>query len=94
MLATSVSYLTSIQELAMCNIEMFSSSPEQATVKASLLLGALGNLKTLRCLDLSKNKMPVQVSLKLIEVLPRLPRLHTLALSQVNLTDDVVYQFC
>ena len=56
-----------------------------------LLLGALSNLKTLRCLDLSKNKMPIQVALKMMEVLPRLVRLQTLALSQINLSDDSVY---
>lgn len=75
MLSNSISYLTNIQELAMCNLEMFSAAPDVAANKAMMLLGAIGGLKTLRCLDLSKNKMPVSVLFKLIEVMPKLPRL-------------------
>jgi len=37
--------------------------------------------------------MPTQVTFKLIEILPRLPRLQNLALSQISLADDAIFQF-
>ena len=81
----------------MCALEMFSrtSRDTQATiVKASDLFDSLSQLTTLRCLDISKNRLPHAVCLKLMASLPKLPRLQVLALNQVNLTDDSVDELC
>ena len=61
--------------------------------KALLLFNSLSSLSTLRCLDLSKNKMPKLIALKMADSLPKLPRLQVLSLSNINLTDDVVEKF-
>jgi len=90
MLSSAITSLKNIQELAMCGLDMFGTSPDQAAPKVVVLFSSIGQLRSLRCLDLSKNKLPTQVCLKMIETMPRLPRLQTLVLSQVNLTDAVV----
>ena len=81
----------------MCSLEMFNGPMQQAELamsKSCELFDSLEQLSTLRCLDLSKNKFPHQVCLKMIKILPRLPRLQMLALCNVNLSDENVYQFC
>ena len=67
------------------------AAEQQIAPKAIQLIQAIGQLTTLRCLDLSKNNFPDSVCLKLIETMPKLPRLQILALSKVNLSDVNVY---
>lgn len=78
----------------MCSLGMFNQTQgDFVAEKAVTLFNSLCSLSTLRCLDLSKNKMPKMVALKMADSLPKLPRLQVLSLSNINLTDDVVDRF-
>lgn len=95
LLATSMSDLSNLQELALCSLDMFTDGDEGSMEgPASILFESISKLQSLRCLDLSKNKLPSSLIIKMCSVLPALNRLQVLALSSINMGDESVYQLC
>lgn len=80
----------------MCSLDMFNgqANNQHLASQADQLFESLQSLDTLRCLDLSKNKLPHNVSIKMMATLPKLRRLQVLSLCNVNLNDENNFQFC